>query len=273
VSVPEPGIYEDVAEPVYRAWDAASYSSLKILARSRQEYRYWKDNPREETDALRLGSAFDHLIFEPELYQQMYAVAPEVNKRTKEGKETLAQFEEEHPNQTYISKSEEFQLYSMQYALSKNWYADQMLRNNEMKSQVAFVWHDEETNVLCKSRVDMLLPNMLADLKTSRDVRKFKYDAFGYSYHIQAAMYLAGAHAHGIDVNDFRFIVIDKNPPHIVKVFNFDDNGIKLGQVHYRSALYEWRNAHETNNWEDEDFVETIQTPMWRLKEEGIESD
>ena len=73
-----------------------SKSGLDLINRAPALYyeRYLNPNasPQKETPALIIGSAAHCAVFEPAEFGKRYAVAPHCDRRTKEGKETWANF-------------------------------------------------------------------------------------------------------------------------------------------------------------------------------------
>lgn len=67
-------------------------SDLDLINRSPAYYRYVKENPKEQTLAMLLGSVFHKLVPEPETFTAEYAVCPAVDRRTKAGKEVYQAF-------------------------------------------------------------------------------------------------------------------------------------------------------------------------------------
>ena len=65
---------------------------LKKLMKSPAHYKHWKDNPQEDTQALLFGRAAHKYILETYDFYNEFAVAPNCDRRTKEGKETLNKF-------------------------------------------------------------------------------------------------------------------------------------------------------------------------------------
>jgi len=101
----EPGIYDDVPEAVYHGWPLPHYSSLKHLEQSVELYVYYQQSPIQETAALVLGAATDCRILSGiDAYEELYAIAPSVDRRTKAGKETWAAFCEEAGMRTPLTR-------------------------------------------------------------------------------------------------------------------------------------------------------------------------
>ncbi len=88
----------------YHAIDALSASSAKLLLKSPAHYWAEKENPRAPTAAMKNGTLTHTLFFEPDKFEEEYAVMPKYDKRTKFGKEAAEQFEEANQGKTVIDE-------------------------------------------------------------------------------------------------------------------------------------------------------------------------
>ena len=71
----------------YREREGVSSTDLKKIAKSPAHFRYWKDHPQEDTPSLLFGRAAHKYMLEKDEFKTEFAVAPNVDRRTKEGKE------------------------------------------------------------------------------------------------------------------------------------------------------------------------------------------
>ena len=77
-----------ISNKEYRAREGISSTELKKIMKSPMHYRYWKDNPEEtDTPSLLFGRAAHKYILETYDFYTEFTVAPNVDRRTKEGKE------------------------------------------------------------------------------------------------------------------------------------------------------------------------------------------
>ena len=89
-----------ISNKEYRAREGVSSTDLKKIAKSPAHFRYWKDNPEESTPALLFGRAVHKYVLEKDKFNDEFAVAPEVNKRTKEGKAQWLLFQDQNEGKT-----------------------------------------------------------------------------------------------------------------------------------------------------------------------------
>ena len=77
----------------YRAYPAISRSDLMKFKKSPLHYKYAVENPTEDqAPALVFGAASHKYILERDDFDSEFAVAPNVDRRTKEGKATWQEF-------------------------------------------------------------------------------------------------------------------------------------------------------------------------------------
>ena len=81
-----------ISNKEYRQMEGISSTELKKLMKSPAHYKHWKDNPQEDTPALLFGRAAHKYILETYDFYNEFAVAPNCDRRTKEGKEKWNKF-------------------------------------------------------------------------------------------------------------------------------------------------------------------------------------
>ena len=81
-----------ISNKEYRQRPGISSSELKKIMITPAHYKHYKENPQEDTPALLFGRAAHKYILETYDFYTEFAVAPNCDRRTKEGKETWAKF-------------------------------------------------------------------------------------------------------------------------------------------------------------------------------------
>lgn len=66
----------DISNKAYHASEGVSSTDLKHIMKSPAHYRYWKDNPVEDTSALLFGRAVHKYVLEKDDFYSEFAVAP-----------------------------------------------------------------------------------------------------------------------------------------------------------------------------------------------------
>ena len=100
--ITEPGVY-DLSNEDYHEQNALNKSGIVQLAKSPAHFHEWYHAANEEpTKAMVIGTAIHTAILEPDKYDQSIIIAPQVDRRTKDGKAEWATFEEERQRQDHI---------------------------------------------------------------------------------------------------------------------------------------------------------------------------
>jgi hypothetical protein len=273
IETPPPGIYEDIPAETYHQWDAISNSWLgKLADKSPKHFKWERDHPVPPSEAMIRGSVLHKLCLEAMSFSDEFAVAPEVNRRTKAGKADWAKFCELSEGKMVVDRKTFDTCRAMAKELMRHKVTRELLADGQ--PEVSIVWSDEDTGILCKARLDYLLPPMVGDVKTTRDgdARAFSNSSASYGYYRQAAFYLDGARACGLDVSTFVFATVESAQPHDVVAYAANRNFVTAGRKRYRRALFVYKACLESGNWpgRNETGVEELELPYWLLKEEGL---
>lgn len=249
----------------YHAAHRINYSGLKtIINKSPAHYRYGLTNSPEETAALKFGSAVHTAVLENPFFFHIYAIAPAIDRRTKEGKAEFAKLEA--GGKIILSNEEGEQVLKIAQAVNWNETAFKLLRNG--KSEVTIF--AEIDDIPAKCRVDYLRPGVAVDLKTTDDASPsgFASACAKYDYAMQAAWYLDSCAAAGIELDAFIFVAVEKKPPYAVGIYELDLNSIEAGRTKYRRALSLYKHCMAVDEWPaySPDIV-TISLPAWAMKE------
>lgn len=257
-----------LSNAAYHALDAVGKSDLDKIARSPL---HWKKAEREETAAMRIGSAVHCAVLEPERFSTEYVVAPAIDKRTKAGKEAWAEFEAANAGKTVLSLEDGAVCLQIQDAIRAHPTASSYLRTGQ--PEVSALWQDREFAVRCRARYDWLTADsVVLDLKTTQDASPaaFARSCAQFRYHVQAAWY---QESYLQATNDlllgFIFIAVEKSAPYAVALYELDAEAVELGRRLARRDLARYANAREFDIWPG--YAETVQPlslPRWALHQE-----
>lgn len=241
-----------MTEAEYRAHPAVSRSELWRIHESPQKFKYFKENPKAPTPALLFGQVFHKLALEPETFFDEFAVAPEVDRRTMDGKAVWAEFLEQAESKTVIPAEMYEQAEAMCASLSDEPFARKLLSGAR---EVPFFWVDSHTGEECKCRVDCLNTQysqpIVVDVKSTTDAstEAFICDAIKYGYDFQSAMYSDGVEQ-GIGQRPlFVFIAVEKAPPYAVNILQADELLLRRGETLFRDYIGIYHDCRQTGNW------------------------
>lgn len=216
-----------------------SNSRLNQFELSPKHLLWYLNNRPEPTPAMKFGSAFHMRLLQPELFNDFYSIAPNVDKRSKIGKEIWEQFSTANTNKESISTDDVNRIDAMIEAINDNAHAADLI-NNLTHREVDSMWIDAVTKAPMRGIIDGIANDYLIDVKTCANARpdKFQRDAWNMNYHRQAAIYMD---SYEIPKRDFYFIAIEKDAPYGVSVHRLSNELIEIGREKYRKLLVEYQ--------------------------------
>jgi hypothetical protein len=268
----ECGIYYDVPFSDYVQIDAINHSFLWAMENQTPLHARWKqDHPHEETPALRIGRAAHALILEPETFEQRWAVAPEVDRRTKAGKEAWSQFVDGSGDKDVIAAAEFESIQAMAQAIESQ-RLHKLVRTG--RAEVVLIWDDPDTGLRCKGRLDYLHQErglFVIDFKTTECAAEdaFAYSIQRYGYHSQAFFYASGCDEILGQTPGYTWLVAEKNPPYAVAAYQCQGATLEAGGGLCRRALAKYKRCMESGDWPGyPDDVTPIDMPRWAIEKE-----
>lgn len=263
-----------MTEKEYREHPAVSRSELWRISESPEKFKFYRDNPQEPTPALIFGQLFHKLALQPETFSEEFAVVPNVDRRTKEGKAIWAEFIEQSEGKTPILADDYQRATEMCTSLRNAPFVNKLLSGEREKE---FFWVDEMTGEQCKCRVDCVTEmnkvNIISDLKSAAkaDTEHFMKDAINYGYDFQSAMYSEGVKANTGKEYVFVFIVVEKEPPYAVNVLQADPLFVKRGYDLFREYIGIYHDCKTTDDWYGYlgkyKVINNLSLPAWLAKE------
>lgn len=263
---PEPGIYFDVPEPIYRRAPGISQTALKACEMSMAHFRQvaFGSRPSEPTDAQIVGTLTHALVLQG---RKLFVPRPKgMTFQTKEGKE-WKKAQKLEP----VSREIAADLYRMRRAVWSNPTARAILERDGNAEVAAFKVH-EKTGLMLKGLADFLvtddnLMTVIPDLKTTTEggasEKEFSKTIYNYGYHRQAAFYLDLFGA-----THFVFIVVEKVAPYAVACYALDHDAIAVGRWENERDLARVAECVRTGVWPGyPDVLLKIGLPEWARKE------
>lgn len=232
--------------PAYENIKAVNKSTLWEMRKS--PLHYWHlihDTPKEDTAAMKFGRAIHAYLLEPVEFSARYAVAPECDRRTKEGKAIWAELMESGKEVISAADMEAIQRMEVEFEpVRQKWLAD-------VQTELPLVWTDDETGVECKGRLDAISSEWIIDYKTTTDAstNAFTREAIRYGYDLQAAMYMDAARANGYNPKGFIFIAQEKNAPYLINVIRAGDAFLDRGRWIMMDLLQKYKECRDSDTW------------------------
>ena len=266
-----PSIFLDMPAEQYHAIEALSASGGKKMLRSPQHYRLDRDQPGEQTPAMRFGSAVHAAVLEHDTFEAAVLRAPKFDRRTKDGKAAAEAFDAQAAGRLVLAEEDHDRCLRIRDAVLAHPGASQLLAGTVR--EVSLFWTDGRFGVPCKSRLDAWGRDShggIADLKTCQDASP---DAFGrtianYLYHLQGAFNFIGCeHVLGRTPNFFALIAVESEPPHAVACYVLEHAHLLAGARLAEEALSRYQQALESGQWPGYgDLIQPARLPSWALK-------
>ena len=245
--------HKDIPNEDYHHGDYKDYISstdLKNFIRSPAHYRCYKDEKKESTPAMVFGSAFHSVALG---FPDEVAIIPDINRRTKVGKEEWLDFQEENAGKYLIKQSEMKHIEGMQESITHHKHARKIMESPTAQFEISGFFEDFGTDLRCKIRPDILdlEAPVIADLKTCIDASydTFSKTIFNYGYHFQSTWYRYGGQMiEGHDF-DFVFIAVEKTPPYGVNTFPMSGRAITLAEEKIGGVMGLFADCFKKNKW------------------------
>ena len=269
--IKEPGIY-DISNADYHADPALNKSGLSELLKSPLHFQYSRKNKREETEAMKIGTATHVAILEPEELPKQYAATIKIEKRSKAGKEAFKLQQDNLSDNGLIGiETPTYErILAMRDAVHNNKTAAKLLKNGIAEKSV--FWRDK-LGFMCKVRPDWLPGNdIIVDLKTTKDASPdgFPKECANYNYALQAVFYCSGlTAATGKEHNpeNFLFIAVESAPPHGVGIYHLNFQSIDFAKTQLRKLRLKYDDCLKNEIYPGyKDQLTSISLPPWTLK-------
>lgn len=268
-------------EREYNEAEGIRRSDLWKMEDSPEKFRYYLEHPTEKTPALTFGSACHKMILEPADFGDEYAVAPQVDRRTKEGKAMWEAFCTDNDGKEIISPDDAETMCGMEEALEKCPLAKKLIRGKGETEQ-AFFWTDPETGEKCKIKCDRVVTynrrKYIVDYKTTQcaETYRFNSEIWKYGYYMQAGMYAEGWKTANRKrkLPGVLFVAQEKKPPYSVNVIEASEEVLKAGVAKFHELLEKYHNCKVLDSWPGYltgDVPNDAFVPGWMLDEEGEE--
>lgn len=277
--ISEPGVYrltpdEYHADPVEGGSLSSSGARLLLPPSCPARFRWEQANGQQQKRVWDVGSAAHLLVLGsgPEI-----VVIDADSYRTKAAKEER---DAAYGRGAVPVLAGEFeQVEAMAYALRSHPVAAALFDPSRGDPEVALVWRDERSGVMCRALVDWLpKPSsgraILADYKTchSAEPGALARSVHNFGYHQQADWYLTGAQTLGLAGPDssFLFVAQEKAPPYLVTIVELDATALRIGASRNRRALDVYAHCVAEDHWPPySEDIELLSLPRWAEIQEG----
>jgi len=270
-----PGLYPDMPAEQYHSIAAMSAGGLKRMRKSPAHFYGAQLDPQrpqsDPTPAMRAGTLFHVVLFEPGAIAERYVVKPEgMDLRTKDGKAWKAA----QPDTIEIIDANDLTKAQTQAERVRSLPDVAALLSDGAPEASAF-WIDEATGELCKCRPDWTSPAgdgvILVDGKTCPDASPdgFARTAWNMGYLHAAAWYSDGYEsATGLRVLGYVFAAVEHDWPHVAAPYMVPEDVLDLARAENRRMLDLYAECKRTGTWPGYSAgVSLIQLPVWAQRQ------
>lgn len=279
-------------EPIeqYRANHALSNSKLSDFLRRPTYYRarhIRKEVDAEETKAMRFGTALHCAVLEPVRFKSAYVLGPMVDRRTKEGKATWAQFIADNPCATVISEDELILLTKMQESVRKHPIASALLAHGKpevvirrpsvkfgIEVQCRIDWLGKPHQGLWDAGIEPFTSPYIVDLKSCNTLDDFRgvtdaagefrsnhFHRFGYARQQAFYQYVASQE---IGIAEFFFIAVEKQPPYDCAVIKVPESYAAAAWEEAADGIERLTDCLRTGHWPSGfEKIQEVKPPRW----------
>ena len=245
-----------MTELEYNQADGIRRSDLWKMEDSPEKFKYFLEHPVEQTPAMAFGSACHKMILETADFGSEYAVAPVVDRRTKEGKAMWEAFMQDNDGKIIVSADDADTMMLMEEQLENCPLAKKLIRGKGETEQ-AFFWTDPETGEKCKIKVDRLVKYnrrwYIVDYKTTQCAETFRFnsDLWKLGYFMQAGMYAEGVKTAKKlrRLPGFLFVAQEKKAPFSVNVIEVSEEVMNAGVAKFHELLEKYHDCKVLDVW------------------------
>lgn len=267
-TITEPGVY-DIAEQDYHGdrhlaptlGRSLSVSGAKTLLTDPARFLWERDNGRPPKDVFDEGTVAHELILHGgdarirviDAYDWKTKAAQEAKKAAH-----AARLVPVHRG-TLLNASR------VARAVRRNPLAAGILSTGEPEKSM--FWVDPETGITCRGRMDWVRDNALVDVKTAAYGKAtpsaFAKEAANFDYPMQAAHYADGWEVLTGKRVPFLFLVVEKEPPYMVRVHQLSEYDLEAGRERIRQARRLFAQYESDGYPDDSTDIHTLTLPAW----------
>ena len=240
----------------YRASPGISRSELWLLnpatGGTPEKFMYARENPEPSTPAMEFGILVHLALLEPHKFADVFTFAPNVDRRTKAGKEAWAAAMDAAAGRTIVTEDDWAVACLMAQEVRRYPFAEKLLGGDH---EQVFRWTDADTGEECKVRADAVVTvggtPIIIDYKTTTDAstEAFARKAVQMGYDFQSGMYCEGYEKATGQRPRFVFIVQEKAEPYAVNILEADEGFIQRGKDIFRELIGIYHECKLTDNW------------------------
>ena len=237
------GFIEGLDNDKYHGSKGVSKSTIDMFSADPLRPIWARNCPQDEErmKTFDFGDAMHAICLEPDRLKSEFVVMPELNLRTNAGKKEKEEFLEAHKESKILTAEDHKKLNLMFESVMAHPQARALIEAQGI-AEGSYFWTDEQTGMKCKCRPDKHIEslNLLVDVKTTPDLKKFNYSVDDYRYYVQDPWYCDGVSRFTGEPVRMEFLAIQKTIEigrYPVMVCKLPTEAIEYGRAQYREEL------------------------------------
>ena len=224
----------------YYEIEAVSATLLKAVIKQSAVHAAERMKSFQPTANMKLGTAFHASVLETENFEELIAVSPNVDKRTKAGKEVHAKFLEDVGDKTIITHDQFEKMKVMKMSCLAHPEVQKLL---EKCYATEFQTTFDFDKMKCKAMIDLCdSEGTIVDIKTTQDAspEAFTRSSANFLYHMQLAWYAKAMNLDWREVKAY-IIAVENTAPYGVAVYKFSQSALLNGWELCKTAMTQWK--------------------------------
>lgn len=277
------GVHPDIPFELYRSIEAFNASGAKKLLRSPAHYLLERTEPAAPTINMQMGTVLHAMVLEGTPFDEIAVMVPaeapsrpsarqimaaRPSEATREAIAWWRGFEDARGDRICLTEPQRDQILGMVEAIDRHAGARDLIARGQ--AEITLMWVDPEFDIPCKARLDYLQDaGTIVDLKSTINAQRgaFGRQAASLLYHVQAALYLRGAQACGIDAQRIVFVAVENDRPHGVSTLDMPIDAIRAGEYLLRTAMGRYQQCLATQHWPGySEQIETMPFPRYATR-------
>lgn len=192
-----------------------SYSSLKEFSKSPRHYVEYLRKEKKPTPAMAFGSLVHCLLLQPTEFNNQFAVMPNIDRRTKDGKAAYEEFLSTTDGKEVITEEQYDEANNLiNKVVSEGHIADAIKNCNKFEHE----WHADINGLPFRGFFDGEADDYILEVKTANDAspKTIINDFYNRQYHIQAGLYAY------VSKKPIKYLIIETTSPYNVVLADVD---------------------------------------------------
>lgn len=235
-----------------------SSTRLKLMGKSPLHFRNYghdlevidDEEKKKETKDMLLGTVVHSKVLEPKTFDDLYAIMPVIDRRTKQGKEDYDAFQFHSRGKMCITPEMNNQANKMAASVLKNSKMVKWLNSGVIEQSM--YWQDELTGVKLRARPDIRYKNIIIDLKTNGDASPngAAKSSAQFDYPLSAAQYTDGVSVCLGNITEFYlFCFVEKVEPFDCMIYRLQEEDLEKARARRREYIQRIAECEASGIW------------------------